>query len=769
MGLMPDPEEVAQYVTRLLIAGITALRYQQRMPIATASCLFPAAVLWSRLMAPRETGLLPFAHMDGTDTLIAILAALQAGLIILLLGQKARGKKLAAQLDEHLRFERLISELSASFVEIPAENVDRQVTATLEKVRIALDLDRCILFDYSREQCLLNITHHVESLGTRPLDSPLEPELLPWFFRQMQQGKSVALNDAQRDLPPEADEERVYCRKFEILSVLVIPIRISGELLQGIACHTTRRLRVWSGDFTDRIQSLGKTLHASLAGMRAEAKLKKSEERYRELVESQTELVCRYLPDTTLTFVNEAYCRFFGSSRDQLIGKRFINLIPEDDHEATMRHVDAVAKSDQPVIIEHRATRSDGGHVWQQWVDRPIKNDDGVITEFQAIGRDITDRKAAEALLLEREERISVAAEAANLAVWAFDLVKPESWMTEQGRRLYGLGQDEEISRSALLLRVHPDDRERVKDDVERALADGSDFEIEHRLLGEGGEVRWLVVRGRCLRDGKGRLTELLGVSMDVTDQELADLEMDRQRDAMARLTRVAVMGELAASLAHELNQPLTAISTNAAAGRRMAGKNGTDSFEELFADIAAGAKRAGDVIRSMRSMVNKGQSTRGMVDMNAAIAEVLRLMHSDLLGHETSVITDLAGGLPTVGADPVQMQQVLLNLIMNSLEAMSDQPPSARRLVVRTVKEPEEVAIEIRDFGGGLPKDEPEKVFEQFFTTKSEGMGLGLAIVRSIIEAHAGSLHAENAEGGGALFRFCLPIAAPVQPSANL
>ena len=211
-------------------------------------------------------------------------------------------------------------------------------------------------------------------------------------------------------------------------------------------------------------------------------------------------------------------------------------------------------------------------------------------------------------------------------------------------------------------------------------------------------------------------------------------------------------MGELTASLAHELNQPLTAIASNAAAGRRLLAQGTPDlkMFEELLADVAADARRAGDIIHGIHHFVRKGEGTRRPVNLNEIVREVLRLLHSDLLGRGTAVETQLAANLPPVDADAVQLQQVLLNLLMNSLEAMQFTPADKRRVVICTTCEANSsVAVSVRDYGSGLPTDDVDKVFTHFYSTKPNGMGMGLTIVRSIVEAHGGKLSAENVDEG--------------------
>ena len=335
--------------------------------------------------------------------------------------------------------------------------------------------------------------------------------------------------------------------------------------------------------------------------------------------------------------------------------------------------------------------------------------------------------------------------------------------MSDKGRAIFNFGPDEPLSRELFLSRVHPDDRIAMDEAIERARAASQTFELEYRLLRPDGETRWLISRGRYLRNDQGEVSELIGVAIDVTAQFNANLQLRLQREELAHMSRVSSMGELTASLAHELNQPLSAIASNAAAGRRFLAQSSLEPkmFEELLADVAADAQRAGDIIHGIHNFVRKSEGTRRPVNLNEIIREVLRLLHSDLLGRATSVETQLAPSLPMVDADPVNLQQVLLNLVMNSLEAMQLKPAAERRILISTKCEADSsVVTSVRDYGVGLPKDNPNKIFMHFYSTKPDGMGMGLTIVRSIVEAHGGELGAENADEGARFF-FRLPAAA--------
>jgi two-component system sensor kinase FixL len=266
------------------------------------------------------------------------------------------------------------------------------------------------------------------------------------------------------------------------------------------------------------------------------------------------------------------------------------------------------------------------------------------------------------------------------------------------------------------------------------------------------------------IRSPEGTL--VLSVIVDITERKQAEAEARQHREEVAHLGRLVIMGEMAGSLAHELSQPLGAIVTNVGAALRFLerGSLSADKLRELFQDIAADGKRAGEVIRTVRAMGRKEVGARQLLQLNDVIAEVLRLTPSDALGHHCAVSIELDPLLPKVDANSVQLQEVLLNLIQNAFEASEEVPRARRRVIISTERDGDyAVRVSVRDFGPGLPLDLPERVFERFFSTKPEGLGIGLFISRSIIAAHGGTLSAENAEGGGAQFCLRLPAAKEI------
>jgi PAS domain S-box-containing protein len=371
------------------------------------------------------------------------------------------------------------------------------------------------------------------------------------------------------------------------------------------------------------------------------------------------------------------------------------------------------------------------------------------------------ERQRQQEILREREARISLAAESADLAFWILYPEQNTAWMSEKGRLIYGFDSNLPLTCDLIMSRVHPDERAAVKAAYDRSCALSGTFESEHRLLLQYGKTRWVIMRGRCLKDEEGNLVETIGVTLDVSAQKQADLQLQHQREEMAHRNRVSLMGEMTASFAHELNQPLTAIANNASAARRFLQHGNIDPalLQQLLQDMVADSQRAGEVIRGIRSLVRKETSAHSLLNLNEVITDTVRLVSTDVLSRESVVTTELDPQLPQVSATLVQIQQVLLNLIINALDAMEGLPPAERRIIISTRSDKGDVIeASVRDFGTGLPKDQPDKVFDHFFSTKQKGMGMGLTIVRSIIEAHGGTIVAEDAPDRGARMVVRLP-----------
>jgi PAS domain S-box-containing protein len=370
--------------------------------------------------------------------------------------------------------------------------------------------------------------------------------------------------------------------------------------------------------------------------------------------------------------------------------------------------------------------------------------------------------------LRESEARMTLASEAAGFGVWMWNIVRDQIWGSERWLRLFGFAPDASVTFENIIQRVHPDDRQGVEREVRRAVADRGEYAAEYRLVLPDNTQRWVTARGRVYPDTHGQPVRMMGATIDITARKQAELEVQQQRGELAHLSRVTMLGELSGSLAHELNQPLTAILSNAQAAQRFLAHDNTDLNEvrDILADIVAEDKRAGEVIRRLRLLLKKGEVQHQPFDINEVVREVLKLVRSDLVNQGVAVEAELAPALPEVNADRVQLQQVLLNLVMNACDAMAGGPAGDHKLIIRTeLAGSEGIRVSVADRGVGLASENLEKVFEPFFTTKVQGMGLGLSVCRSIITAHGGKLWATNNPGRGATFQFTLPTGVETKP----
>jgi len=362
------------------------------------------------------------------------------------------------------------------------------------------------------------------------------------------------------------------------------------------------------------------------------------------------------------------------------------------------------------------------------------------------------------------EERVTLAAEATNLGLWVWDMARDEIWATPRCRSLFGFGADHRIRFSDFRERVHVEDRDEMEQALRNAMEQQQPYEAQYRLVLPNGDERWIVAAGRLEDSASGSVTRMHGLCRDITASQRAERELHERRAELFHLSRVAMLGELSASLAHELNQPLTAILSNAQAAQRFLANDPPNLAElrEILADIVAEDVRAGEVIRRLHLLLKKGEIQQQTLHANDVVLEVIQIVRNDLINHCVTLETALAPDLATIHGDRVQLQQVLLNLVMNACDAMAANAPNQRRLTLRTRAGADAtVQIEVCDVGCGLPDGDPKRPFERFFTTKPHGHGLGLSICRTILNAHDGSLGAFSNPGPGATFRCTLPASA--------
>ena len=376
------------------------------------------------------------------------------------------------------------------------------------------------------------------------------------------------------------------------------------------------------------------------------------------------------------------------------------------------------------------------------------------------LSRDVIRAARMAEELRENAESMALAAGAAHLAHWRWDIPRDAIWFSPAGRRLLGFPEGVAMDLGRFVEAIHPEDREPVRQAVRRSIEGDGVYGMDYRLVLPGGAVRWIAGRGRVEFDSSHKPLRMRGVSIDITERKTAELEAGQHRAELAHLTRVTTLSELSGSLAHELNQPLAIILSNAQAAQRLLAQDPPDMPEvrDILSDIVAEDRRAGEIIQRLRALLKRGEVSLQPLSLNDAIEEVLHLTNADLIGRGVTILRELAPDLPRVTGDRVQLQQLVLNLILNAADAMAANPPGARRLHLATARHNGRVRATVRDEGVGLPGD-TERLFQPFYTTKHQGLGMGLAICRSIITAHHGRLWAEPGPERGAVFHFELLI----------
>ena len=481
-----------------------------------------------------------------------------------------------------------------------------------------------------------------------------------------------------------------------------------------------------------------------------------------ELFEQAPEAIAVLTTDDRIVRVNKEFSRMFGYEADEVLGQALNDLIvPEADHEKSKQFTRQL-KQGRQVEVETVRRRKDGSYVHVSLLAVPVMTASGEQAANFAIYRDITERKRSEERLRESEARFQAMADKAPVMIWTTGTDGLCNYFSKPWLDFTGKTMEQEVG-MGWIQGVHPDDVQGCFDGFLPKFEERKAFRMEYRLRRADGEYRWVMESGVPRYTPGGEFTGYIGSNIDITDLKLAEQEREKLRQAqadLAHINRVSAMGELAASLAHEIKQPISAAFTDAKTCLKWLEREepGVVEARKAASRIIKDVTRASEIIGRIRSLFKKGEAQREPVDVNEIIREMVALLRDEAGKYSILVHTDLADALPNIIADRVQLQQVFMNLMLNAIAALSEMN-GARELTIKSQRNPEnQLLISVSDNGVGLPPQYEDKIFNAFFTTRAQGTGMGLSISRSIVESHGGCLWATPNLERGATFRFTLP-----------
>jgi PAS domain S-box-containing protein len=500
---------------------------------------------------------------------------------------------------------------------------------------------------------------------------------------------------------------------------------------------------------------------------RAEEALRESEQRFRTLVQFSFDVY--WESDAQHRFTRQEFSEGLADAPAQgsEIGKtRWEVPYLEPDAEAWRKHRETMDAHLPFRDFELARPTADGGKRYVSVSGLPVFDKSGRFIGYRGVGRHITERKRAEEALRRSEAYLAATQRQSHTGTWVFDGRGTLYW-SQECYRIWGLDPQQGLpSREAIRQWIHPDDRDRVAEAIKRSIRQRGAYEADFRIVLPDGTIKYIESRsiGPPSLSADGKVVEVIGTDVDVTERKRAEKEHQRLRELeseLAHVNRLSIMGELTASLAHEILHPIATARNNARAGMRFLEMSPPNLAEvkEALACIVRDADRAKDIVDRMRDHIKKAPPRREAFDLNEAINEVIEMIRNAIHRNGVSVRTHLRDGMVSIRGDRVQLQQVVLNLLLNAVEAMSSVEESTRELSIKSEQsDAGDIVVGVQDSGPGIDPQQMERVFTPFYTTKASGIGMGLSICRSIIAAHGGRLWAETNQPRGAIFQFTLP-----------
>ena len=722
-------------------------------------------------------------------------------------------RKLAEEvLDERLRFERLLSDLSARFTNVSPDQVNAQIECGLRQILEFFKVERCALLQVWPGKDLWHATHAAVTKAGRSVPAMVEfpVSLLPYAYDKLVHKRQVHLFSRLDDLPVEANVDRQTNIEMGIRSCLYIPIMIGEPVVHVIALDSVVSEHTWPEEFIPRLRLIGEIFLNALE--RARIRLQLEERlRFERLVSDLSAQFVNLPSDDVDAEINKGLrciTEFFDVDRCTIAvfsedRTRLVRVFEYHSAEAEPGP-ESFSKEQMPWYLQQLlmgntviVTRVDDlpdeaekerrvclARGIKSVLSVPLKSGgiplaacalvstqaerlwpEELVQRFQFVSEvfaNALQHRRAETMLRASEEKFRQFF--SHTPEYCYIISPGGTILDVNDYALKALGYEKEDLVGKPVETIYaPESLPRMRELSKRWREYGEIANEEMTVITRDGERRTVLINMGAVRDNDGAIIQTASVQTDITERKRAEDEAQEARRELSQLERVTRMGELTASLAHELNQPLAAILTSAQAAVRFLQSDTPDlnRFRTILQNIIQDDKRAADVITSLRSMMKREQRAKEPLNMNTVLDDVLNLFNSEAIIRNVTIERDFDLSLPPILGDKNQLQQVVLNLIMNAAEAMSERPREhdKRKIVLRTGATHRGIQVAVRDFGPGVDPAKLADIWQPFFTTKHTGMGMGLSVSRSIIQAHGGHISAENLPDGGAMFSFELPV----------
>ena len=699
--------------------------------------------------------------------LLLCLAVLSAWLLI----ERLKWRRAGLDADERLKFETLLSDISADFAGLQSDEVDDTIHESLKRLCDFLGADRGTFLQFAPGREHAFRSHSYAQPGIPPAPQIVGDQYSQWYVEQIRRGVVLNYPRMAEQLTDEASRERAYVQKSGIKSHLTVPILVGGTVVCALAFSTMKSWREWPVDLIARLRLVGEVFAQSLLRKQAQASLLDSQNRYSLAAAAGGVSVWDSNLETGEVYSDPVLPMIVGLPADTFLTRdEWLKWVHPDDLSIVLDYERRLISGDEfdpmdPMrkvpSVEYRLLHRDGGVRWAQLRGAVMERKDGVAVRIIGTVVEITERKLFEEAIRTSEERYRNVVETQTELICRF---LPDTTLTfvNDAYSRYFERTPEQLIGTKFLELIPVTSRGSVKNHLQSLVTNPRSVLNEHEVINPQGGVGWQQWINHAILNSEGEVVEFQAVGRDITDLKAAGEELRKTQLELQHVARVMTMGEFLSSIAHEVNQPLAAIRTCSEAGLRFLSQDSLNltRSRDALENIVKDSIRASEVIKRIRSLLKKTAPEKVPLDVNEVIREVIGFTTSELERHNVTIFLELAPGLPEIPADRIQLQQVLLNLISNSIEAMETVPVSDRSLTIQSrTQGPEWLLVSVLDGGPGLKPEHSKKVFEAFFSTKPEGMGLGLSISKTIIESHGGKLWAPTNGTHGGIIEFKLPV----------